>query len=88
MQQATNIYHSNLPCRLANSNGCVSYAATADVAGANAEANTRSFSVALSVIVFTIKNVLYVYGRLAKYPVKFPSSKAMSAPNQYTNYTR
>ncbi len=88
MQQATNIYHLNLPCRPANSNDCVSYAATADVAGANAEANTRSFSVALSVIVFTIKNVLYGYDRLAKYPVKVPSSKAMSAPNQYVYYTR
>lgn len=35
-----------------------------------------------------LKMYCNVYGRLAKYPVKFLSSKAMSAPNQYLQYTR
>lgn len=63
----------------------VSYATTAAVAGAL----KRSLNAAgrPANVFFAIKYVLYGYDRLAEYPVKFLSSKAMSAPDQYQHYT-
>lgn len=57
----------------------VSYATCGATAGAKRLLNAAGTLANL----FAIKNVLYVYVRLAEYLVKFPSSKAMSAPDQY-----